>query len=160
MAYSTVADLAERVSYERLIYLTDDERVVPEDARSTTALDPLNPTHFKMLDRVEQVINYADSVINAHLGGRYKLPLPYVPVILKTISTELAFYRLLARLNPKIEEAWQQSYKDNMDMLLRISSGKMVLDGLLQSEAEKQEASGEFAAGNDRLFTRDTLKDF
>jgi phage gp36-like protein len=158
MPYSTVADLAERVSYERLIYLVDDEKVIADAAN--TPIDPSNPTHFKMIDRIEQVIAYSDSVIDAHLGVRYKLPLPYTPPILKTLSTELAFYRLLARLNPEIEEAWQQIHKDNLEMLRRIASGQMVLDGLLLAESEKQEASGDFTSGNDRLFTRETLKGF
>jgi phage gp36-like protein len=160
MSYSTLKDMAERVSYERLIYQVDDEKSIPNEQIRSTILDPLNPAHLLMIGRVDQVIAYADSVIDAHLGSRYKLPLPYAPLILRTISTELAFYRLLARLNPKIEEAWQQIHKDNMEMLNRIASGKMVLDGLLLSEAEKQEAAGDFVAGNDPLFNRTTLSGF
>lgn len=151
MAYSTIADMVARVSAERIIRLVDDERLEPEN------IDESDPASAAMVERVQKVIAEADDKINAYIGRQYKLPLASVPPLVNKMSTDIAFYLLLARYNPAIEESWQLIYKDWLALLMRIADSKAVLDADTVPEAEKEAAAGEFVSGEERIFSRTSL---
>ncbi len=83
MNYCTLDDLVELYSEKTLIQLTD--RVNRPAQNLDAAL-------------IERAIEDAESEIDLHLEGRYQLPLPSVPRVLKRIAGSLAYANLHTNL--------------------------------------------------------------
>lgn len=79
-----MADLLEQVPERTLIELTNESVGFDEQP-------PVNATV------VESCIRYAGELIDAHLRGRYTLPLTEVPTVLRDIAITLTRYRLYVR---------------------------------------------------------------
>jgi len=82
--------------------------------------------------RIEEAVNYADSIIDGSLSDRYTVPLVSVPAIVRGISADLAASELLSQIigtrgdNDEPTQA-QDLRKKAMDLLDRIASGKIDL---------------------------------
>ena len=123
MAYAVKADLAERLTDELLIQLTDFENAgVVVDSRITAALDD------------------ASAKINSYAGGRYTVPLAASDQV-KNLCLDLAVWRLYTtRLRP-LPESLIDQYKEAMKFLLAVSNGMATLDGQGAGEQQTAEAS-------------------
>ncbi|WP_020403744.1 gp436 family protein [Gracilimonas tropica] len=141
MAYSTDADLYDRIDQEMVIQLTDDDNSGSVDQ---TVLDN------KRAD--------ASEVINTYLRGKYEVPLDPAPKILTNIEADLLVHSLYARrANYEIPDSVKESKKDALDLLMKINQGKILL------EDQPDVASGSLVtnkSSTDRLFPDDTLKQF
>uniref|UniRef100_UPI0035C76D3C gp436 family protein n=1 Tax=Serratia quinivorans TaxID=137545 RepID=UPI0035C76D3C len=130
--YCTLADLLEQVPEQTLIELTNE--VVGFDERP-----PVNASV------VESCIRYAGELIDAHLRGRYTLPLAEVPTVLRDIAITLVRYRLYTR---RPEGAVPDTVKDDHKLAVRqlegIRDAKLTL-GLQSTERDVPE-SGEIRA--------------
>lgn len=130
--YCTLADLLEQVPERTLIQLTNE--VLDFDTPAT-----VNPAV------VESCIRYAGELIDAHLRGRYTLPLAEVPTVLRDIAITLVRYRLYTR---RPEGAVPDTVKDDHKLAMRqlegIREAKLTL-GLQSTERDVPE-SGEIRA--------------
>lgn len=107
MSYATLADLTARFGRQELLQLTDPDGQVINAAVVANALAD------------------ADSLIDAHLQGRYTLPLATpVPRLVVNMACELARALLYG---DRITDAVRQRQTDNMMMLGRLADGRMSL---------------------------------
>ena len=158
--YVTLERIQSALSLDVLLYLTDDERqgAVADDA------GPRLPD--VCLDRVAAKLADANAEVDSYVGQRYALPLPAVPDVLAAKATDLAVYKLFLRrgLRPNTaDEAVAMAYKDAVSWLKDVALGRASLP---------VPAAGEGSAGTvrpggaasvtaaDRVFSRETLKDF
>lgn len=85
---------------------------------------------------VGEAVMQAEELVDAHLRGRYNLPLDIVPSVVKTVTVHLARHWLYAR-RPEgndLPDAVTRTYKSAMTMLESIRDGKLTL-GIPTGEA-------------------------
>lgn len=128
--YCTLADVLEQVPEATLIQLTNEN----------ISFDNTVPVNT---DVVSGAIRYADELIDAHLRGRYTLPLAEIPTVLRDIAVTLTRYRLYAR---RPEGAMPDTVKDDNKVatrqLIDIRDAKLTL--ALPSTSQDVPESGEF----------------
>ena len=116
--YSALEDIYNAASERTVAQLTDDESgsVVDEDV-------------------VTEAIAAADELIDANIRGRYELPLPETPPILKRLSVSIALFNLYSR-RPEgdLPDTVSMRYRDAMRALDGIRDGKLTL-GTPEGEA-------------------------
>jgi phage gp36-like protein len=85
------------------------------------------------------------SIINAKLAARYAVPFSPVPPIIETIQNDLTCYFVLAgntiMANSLKDSPWPAVYKDQMQMLNDIASGKILMttgSGTVISQSTEQ----------------------
>ena len=132
MTCTAPADLQEQVPESTLIQLTNE--VVDFDTPAT-----VNVTV------VDSCIRYAGELIDAHLRGRYTLPLAEVPTVLRDIAITLVRYRLYVR-RPEgdLPDTVKDDNKEARRQLEAIRDGKLTLG--LQSTQKDVPESGEIRA--------------
>ncbi|MGD1880850.1 MAG: gp436 family protein [Paracoccaceae bacterium] len=107
-------------------------------------------------DVVDRVLIDTDAVIDAHISGRYRLPVATVPPLLVTIASEIAIYKLhVYEPDPKLKA----DYEAAMKSLTAISLGniRLPIDGV---EAPQTGNSGAEFTDRERPFTETNLKGF
>lgn len=109
MPYSTRADVTDRLA------------ALPTEG-AETSLD----------SRITGGIEYADSIIDAKLRARYKVPFSPVPKLIKNISADLATWKTLKGAfsggGEDEEPDLAKSYKDDaMDLLCQLADGTLTL---------------------------------
>ena len=109
MPYATVTDLQERLGVPRLTQLTDLE-------------DP--PVGVPNLTVAQRAIDDATAEIDGHLIGRYAVPLPSAPPVLKVHAVTIAHYRLLGSA---ADEGMREDYKAALRYLRDVASGAISL---------------------------------
>ncbi len=130
--YCTLADLLGQLPEQTLIQLTNDE------------MDFDSPATVKT-DVVDRCIRNVDELIDAHLRGRYTLPLAEVPTVLRDIAIMLARYRLYTRrAEGAVPDTVKDDNKEARRQLEAIRDGKLTLG--LQSTQKDVPESGEIRA--------------
>ncbi|WJV52755.1 DUF1320 domain-containing protein [Prodigiosinella aquatilis] len=128
--YCTGADLLELVPEATLIQLTNE----------TVEFDAPPPVNIMV---VGSCIRYADELIDAHLRGRYTLPLAEIPTVLRDIAVTLTRYRLYARRpEGSIPDLVKDDCKTALKQLEQIRDAKLTLG--LQSTGTDAPERGEF----------------
>jgi phage gp36-like protein len=110
--FADIAALTAKVGLERLIELTDDARSGVVD-----------------VGLAEKALTEADNIINGYIAAHYKradAALP-IPPLLTQIAIDIAYFRLY-RFSAQPEHI-AAAYKEACDMLKRIASGLIKLDG-------------------------------
>lgn len=146
MAYSTKEDLIAASSERDIIQLSDDARA-------------------KVIDEgvVTEAISKADALIDSYIGGRYRVPLSSVPLVIGDISAQLAIYFLWERRQRQnMPSSLMEIYKNLIARLKQIHEGTIGLP--------IPEIGGGAAQGNgptkcnksrkDRLFPWEKLKKY
>ena len=138
MAYSTDADLYDRIDQGMVIQLTDDANAGVVDQ-----------------GKVDNLRADCSELINTYLRGRYEVPLNPVPAILINIETDLLVNKLYSRrANYEIPESVKDAKKDAMVTLDKISKG------FIQLEDQPDVGEAQIAINktdSDRLFSDDVL---
>lgn len=134
--YCTLADLLDQMPEQTLIQLTNENV-------SFDAPPPVDTTV------VDSCIRYAGELIDAHLRGRYTLPLAEVPTVLRDIAITLSRYRLYAR-RPEgaIPDAVKDDNKEARRQLEAIRAGNLTLG--MQTTQKDMPEPGEFRARSRR----------
>ncbi|MBN6230454.1 DUF1320 domain-containing protein, partial [Escherichia coli] len=90
-------------------------------------------------------IRYADELIDAHLRGRYTLPLAEIPTVLRDIAITLVRYRLYTR-RPEgaVPDTVKDDHKEARRQLEGLRDNKLTLG--LQSTQKDVPESGEIRA--------------
>ncbi|ESQ78509.1 gp436 family protein [Asticcacaulis sp. YBE204] len=139
--YATVADMITRFDAEELLELSD-----PDGAGTIGQAI------------VEAALSDASYEIDSYLG-RYKLPLPETPQVLRRYCCEIARYFLYKGSAP---ERVQTAYDDAKDWLTKLSTGKVTLqiNGTdVVTEAPAAENTILFD-GPERVFSRQSMRGF
>jgi len=80
---------------------------------------------------VSAFINPAEAEMNSRLSRRYTVPVPGTIPLLQAIADDLSVYRALSRRvfsqDQLKESAWPDRFKESMDVLNEIASGKIFL---------------------------------
>ncbi|WP_406850671.1 DUF1320 domain-containing protein [Candidatus Arsenophonus nilaparvatae] len=119
MAYCTLEDIGQLLSRHTLVQLTQD---VSGEALMGGLPNVIND---KVLN---DAIRYADELIDAHLRGRYVLPLETVPTVLRDMAVNLVSHRLyLRRPEGQLPEAIKEVYRGSLKMLEALRDGKLTL---------------------------------
>ena len=141
--YVTKQDLIDRGWERQLIQLTDTVN------KPATTIDDTT---------VARHIADAESIVDSYLGKVYALPLTSVPPALTKVAADLAIYFLHG---DKVEKdgAIDRGYRDALRWLNQIASGLATLG---DNGSPLQPAGGGRiqGAGPDRVFSRDSLRDF
>ncbi|HGJ5884254.1 gp436 family protein [Arsenophonus sp.] len=119
MDYCTPDDVAAVIPRQTLIELTQDGvsmaigQALPEVVNETV---------------VSEAIRYAVELIDAHLRGRYTLPLTQVPTVLKDLALNLVCHALYRR-RPEgdLPDAVKESYRATEKTLVALRDGKLTL---------------------------------
>ena len=130
--YCTLADLLKQIPERTLIQLTNED--MDFDTPATVDTDVVN-----------SCIVYADELIDAHLRGRYTLPLAEVPTVLRGIAIALSRFQLYDR-RPEgdLPDTVKDGNKEARRQLEAIRDGKLTLG--LQSTQKDVPESGEIRA--------------
>lgn len=139
MSYATLDDLKKALNEAVLIDLTDDAGVGAID----TGI-------------VDNSLEAADVEIDAYLGERYSLPLTPAPSIVAKLAVDLAVFNLYSRRQGPPDH-WQARYNNAIKMLAKIQAGEI---GLGSGDPKGSESDKAEVVSEDRIFTRDTLKNF
>lgn len=131
MTYATQADLETRFGAAEILQLADRDG------------DDLADSGV-----VAGALAEADAEIDAHLAGRYALPLASVPAILTRLACDIARYRLMAD-NP-LEEA-RKRYEDARRLLESLAAGRVTLG--LPAATPVSGNLVEVVTGRDKAFT-------
>ena len=99
----------------------------------------------------------AEELVDAHLRGRYVLPLDPVPTVVKDMTVNLARHWLYARRpeGSELPDAVTRTYKNALQMLETIRDGKLTI-GAPTGEAQSEPGEMKVRA-NRRAFDSDTL---
>ena len=137
--YATLDDLQKQLPEDLLIQLTDDVGTGVIDTAVT-----------------DSALESADVEIDGYLGERYTLPLNPVPAIITKQAVDIAVYNLYARRQGPPEH-WQKRYDNVIRFLGSVVKGDISL-GVGDPEGAVEDIAQ--VSAQDRVFSRDTLKNF
>lgn len=120
--YSTLDNLLALLPEETLIKLSNDQG-------GASAIDQ---------DNIDAAIQQADRVIDGYVGLQRTVPLNPVPGLITTISANLAVFHLYRRRN-QVPEIWENQYKADTAVLVKIGEGKISFGGDIQPAAPPQQ---------------------
>lgn len=122
MLYCTIEDLRTALPDIRLVETTDDT-------------SPNETGEFKVAI-AQEIIVLSCGIIDGFLDGRYALPLPVVPAILRKTAVDLTLHGLYERIGAAGEGSDMAArYKRATDLLKMIGGGQVSL-GLDKAAAE------------------------
>lgn len=111
MNYCTLDDIRGHVPDARLVEITDDTH--PNDSGEIKS------------NIVDKAIQESSTLINSYIGKRFRLPLPSVPSVLRSICVDLSIYNLYERLTEmNITEGMKLRYNNAVALLKRIAEGE------------------------------------
>lgn len=114
MRYCSLSDLQLAIPPQTLIWLSSDDESA---AAINTAV-------------VEEAVRQAEELVDAHLRGRYNLPLDPVPSVVKDMTVNTARHWLYARRpgeGSELPDAVTRTYKSALQMLEAIRDGKLTI---------------------------------
>lgn len=113
MRYCSLADLQLAIPPQTLTWLSNDDE-------SAAAFNQAV---------VEEAVRQAEELVDAHLRGRYNLPLDPVPSVVKDMTVNLTRHWLYARRpeGSELPEAVTRTYKSSLRMLEAIRDNKLTI---------------------------------
>ena len=121
--YSTLENLLALLPEAALIKLSNDQA-------GATEVDAAN---------IAAAIAQADRVIDGYVGLQRTVPLDPVPGLIPIISANMAIYNLYRRRN-QVPEIWENQYKADVAVLVKISTGQISFGGDVKPAAPPQQA--------------------
>lgn len=146
MRYCSLADLQLAIPLATLIQLSND--AVVEYGQPEPTLN---------LAVVEEAVRQGEELVDAHLRGRYNLPLDPVPSVVKDATVNLARHWLYARRpeGSELPDAVTRTYKSALQILEAIRDGKLTI-GVPTGEAAPEPGEMKVRA-RPRRFSSDLL---
>jgi phage gp36-like protein len=139
MAYTSQSALNSRFGQAEIDSLLDRNREGTPDTAALAA-----------------VIRDADALIDGYIGGKYTLPLVFVPDLLANLSADIVRFRLYDAQAP---EEVRRRYEDALAVLKGIASGEVVLPPGVNGAVAAQ-AITLVGYSAERVFTEETLADY
>lgn len=144
MNYCTLEDIRGHVPEARLVEITDDT----------------NPNATGSVNEavVDKAIAESSNVIDSYIGKRFKLPLPGIPSVLRTICIDLSIYNLYERVTElNVSDGMQLRYKNAVSLLKDIADGKASI-GDVPEEGTVENGFCAVSKSGDALFTMDSMR--
>ncbi len=139
--YATLEDLLERVDKNVLIALTDDQGVGQVDTGV-----------------VARAIADAQAVIDAQCQDMYKVPFAPVPDLVRMYAVDLAVYNLYSRRgHVEMPDVIGTRQKQVLAYLQQVRKGAASM-GAAPDAATGTESHGALVSGNERIFTRQKMR--
>lgn len=147
MAYVTSDDIQERLGGDVLVQLADDDGDGAADAGV-----------------IEEVLRGAEGEVNAYLARRYQLPIDLgvhadLVDVLRTVTLDLAEYRLRSR-RPPVAEVAIRMREQAVDWLRRVADGEIELPSATPVPPRSTARPGAASFGDDRVLSREELSDY
>ena len=136
--YAAISDLETRFGIEELEELAPDE------------------TEAYNSEKLEAALAESTAEMDTFIAVSHRLPLASAPAFLKTVCCDIARFRLWD--NTATEEI-RQRYEDAIAWLRRLAKGEVSL-GLATTDGGTRPVIAVKRTQADRIFTRDSLKDF
>lgn len=144
MNYCTLEDIRGHVPEARLVEITDDTNP--------------NATGTVNVAVVEKAIAESSDIIDAYIGKRFKLPLPGVPSVLRTICVDLSIYNLYERVTElNVSDGMQLRYKNALSLLKGIAEGEVSI-GIVPEEDIPETSFKVVSKTGDAQFTMDSMR--
>lgn len=144
MNYCTLEDIRGHVPEARLVEITDDTNP--------------NATGTVNVAVVEKAIAESSDIIDAYIGKRFKLPLPGIPSVLRTICVDLSIYNLYERVTElNISDGMQLRYKNALSLLKGIAEGEVSI-GIVPEEDIPETSFKVVSKTGDAQFTMDSMR--
>ncbi|OGG99640.1 MAG: hypothetical protein A2600_07540 [Candidatus Lambdaproteobacteria bacterium RIFOXYD1_FULL_56_27] len=121
MAYCGLPDLERRISLAELVALTDDLGLGQVDQGLVT-----------------QVIAEVDGLIDSYLVAQMEVPLANPPVLVRSLSADLALFRLCLRRGGAIALEVKEQNRSALESLALIAQGQLHLDEPLAKAGPRQ----------------------
>ena len=142
MAYASAQDMIDRFSAQQLREATDPEA---SEIRA---------------EALERALEDASGEIDGYLEGRYRLPLPKPPPLLKLFACDIAMYRLLTLRPIDAMEDQRKRYEDVKRFLLSVSKSEINLGPAESGETATPAGGPTLVAGPERVFSRQRMRGF
>lgn len=123
MGYCTLDDLRGLIEERHLVALSNDQP-------GATAVNQTN---------IDAAISQADKVIDGYAGVQRTVPLDPVPGLIRTLSANLAVF-FLYRRRGQVPEIWEQQYRNDVQVLIKISTGNISFGAAVQPEPPPERA--------------------
>ena len=144
MNYCTLEDIRGHVPEARLVEITDD-------------MNP-NATGTVNVAVVEKAIAESSDIIDAYIGKRFKLPLPGIPSVLRTICVDLSIYNLYERVTElNVSDGMQLRYKNALSLLKGIAEGEGSI-GIVPEEDIPETSFKVVSKTGDAQFTMESMR--
>lgn len=144
MNYCTLEDIRGHVPEARLVEITDDTSP--------------NVTGTVNAAIVEKAIVESSDIIDAYIGKRFKLPLPGIPSVLRTICIDLSIYNLYERVTElNVSDGMQLRYKNAIALLKGIAEGDVSI-GIVPEEEIPETSFNVVSKSGDALFTMASMR--
>jgi len=139
-----------------MAYLTREELLAFIPRRAAVELtcdDPYNMPEEPVMEVIDAALLSAEELIDGYLRGRYALPLPVTPTIVRDLARVIARYRLYERQpEAAIPEAVTETWKNAVRTLEQIRAGRISL-GVPETARAVDEP------GEHRMYAPKTLMD-
>lgn len=115
-----------------------------------------------VVDRVNKAISDAGELIDGYISTRYQVPMTAVPSLVKTIALDVVLYKLYMRRKKKaVPEMVQKAYDNSVKLLRDIQANRIAIGATPTGQTVQAASTGgaSFVA-NDRVFSRDNLRDY
>jgi len=145
MSYASNADLEERLGSSVYVQLTDDAGTGSADE-----------------DKVAEALGGAEGEVNSYLGRRVAVPVetggdPQLSAVLKSITLDLAEYRLHGR-RPPVPADVRHKYESAVKWLQRVASGAAVLPAAAELDGNPALGITGEVTGSPRVMSREELE--
>jgi len=141
MAYSTLSDIQEQLSDDKLVDLTQDDPAI-------SSIDT---------SKVDRAIADADEEIESYCAKKYAIPFSTTPDLVRKLSVDIAVYNLYARRGDA-PDFRKERYKNAVKLLEKISTGMVTL-GVTPAPSENSSQAA-YSSTKDRVFSRESMKGF
>ena len=144
MNYCTLEDIRGHVPEARLVEITDDTNP--------------NATGAVKTEIVDKAIAESSDIIDAYIGKRFKLPLPGIPSVLRTICVDLSIYNLYERVTElNVSDGMQLRYKNALSLLKGIAEGEVSI-GIVPEEDIPETSFKVVSKTGDAQFTMESMR--
>lgn len=111
-------------------------------------------------DVIDTAIEDADAVIDGYCAVKYSVPFATIPTRVKTGSAKIATYNLFEKRSAQVgmPDSVRQSYEDEIAFWKDVAKGIASLG--IDPPPTQSSATGAKVVGNDRVFTKDSMKNF
>ena len=115
-----------------------------------------------VVDRINKAISDAGELIDGYISTRYQVPMTAVPSLVKTIALDVVLYKLYMRRKKKaVPEMVQKAYDNSVKLLRDIQANRIAIGATPTGQtAQTASTDGASFVANDRVFSRDNLRDF
>ena len=133
-------------------YATSDDFIARFGEREAISLTDFNSLGAVDIGVLGTALEDASSIVDTYVGGRYSVPLIYVPPMICNAVCNIARFQLCSTEG---SEAVKALYEKTIGLLKDVSAGRSDLGANVQGKTQTSEANRiQFGAGRPNIFGR------